>query len=260
MIRIEYKNSAGEVIAETAHETEAQLCVDTEYGEGDRLVFTSDVGAHIIVQPDAAIMPGEVYAPGGVLTWRVPFGVERAPYSPGVFVPGRHIIYARIMTEEEIRSRRNVACNPADQRGDTDCYPHCTANVETRGEAIFAARNVIDGYRCNSGHWGWPYQSWGIGGRDDACCTIEFGREVEIDGTAIVIRADFPHDAWWSQGQLVLSNGVTVDFPLKKTAERQFVRLGVQRVTWIRLQNLRQDADVSGFPALTEWEVYGRDV
>ena len=260
MIRISYINAAGETVSAASHETEVHLCTETDYGEGDMLVINCTPCSHLWVQMDAALMPGEIYSPTGIIKWRVPYGHDRDAYSPAVSVPGRHAVSARIMSQDEIRSRRNIACNPSDLRGDVDFYPHCTANVETRGEALFAARNVIDGYRINSGHWGWPYQSWGIGGRDDACCTIDFGREVEIDEMAIVIRADFPHDAWWSQGQVVLSDGDVIDFPLTKTADRQFISLGPHRVSWMRLQNLKQDPSADGFPALTEWEVYGRDV
>lgn len=260
MIGISYKNSAGELLARAEGEREAMLAFETDYVDGDCIIFTAEPRTHLWLQPDAAIMPGEVYLPSGTFTWRVPCGAERTPYSPGVFVAGRHIVTARVMTEAETRSRRNIACNPADLRGETDGFPHMTANVETRGEAIFAARNVIDGYRCNSGHWGWPYQSWGVGGRDDACCKIEFGREVEVDGMAIVIRADFPHDAWWSSAEVELSGGKTISFSLRKTAERQFVPLGVERVTWMRLGNLKLSPDDPGFPALTEWEIYGRDI
>ena len=35
---------------------------------------------------------------------------------------------------------RNLAENPADQRGEVEAYPHATANVETRNESGFAAR------------------------------------------------------------------------------------------------------------------------
>lgn len=36
---------------------------------------------------------------------------------------GRHLITVRAMTQPELTTRRNVACNPADLRGDTDFYP-----------------------------------------------------------------------------------------------------------------------------------------
>lgn len=45
--------------------------------------------------------------------------------------------------------------------GETTYYPHATANVETRNEAVFAARNTIDGQINNQGHGVWPYESWG---------------------------------------------------------------------------------------------------
>ena len=262
MISITYNNAAGAALAAVSDPLEAHLCV--EISEGDRggeecIIITCEPRSHLWVQLDAAIMPGEIYAPTGRIVWRVPFGRERDAYSPAVFTEGRHVVSARLMTEYEIGSRRNLACNPADVRGESDFYPHSTANVETRGEALFAARNVIDGYRVNTGHWGWPYQSWGIGGRADACCTVDFGREVEIDEAAVVIRADFPHDAWWDRGQFVLSDGSEIDFTLSKCACRQFVPLGTHRVTWLRIQNLSQSPDDDGFPARTELEVYGRD-
>ena len=88
---------------------------------------------------------------------------------------------------------RNLALNPLDQRGSVTAYPHATANVETRDESVFCARNVIDGLVCAAGHGVWPYQSWGIGARTDACLTLDFGREVEIDTMDVYLRADFPH-------------------------------------------------------------------
>ena len=74
--------------------------------------------------------------------------------------------------------------------------PHATANVETRNESGFAARNVIDGEHIACGHGEWPFGSWGIGARTDARLTLDFGREVEIDALTLYLRADFPHDAY----------------------------------------------------------------
>ena len=99
------------------------------------------------------------------MTWTVPYGEQLLAYSPVAFKGDRHLITARRMTTEELTARRAIGTNPADLRGDTDFYPHCTANVETRGESVFAARNVIDGIRINTYHGEWPFQSWGIGAR-----------------------------------------------------------------------------------------------
>lgn len=262
MLTIAYKNGAGETLAASQSVAgDAHLCVETDEKSVDgAIVITCEPRSHLWVQLDAAIMPGEVYVPTGEMIWRIPTGRERDAYSPAVFMPGRHVVTARVMTANETRMRRNLACNPADVRGESDFYPHCTANAETRGEALFAARNVIDGYRVNSGHWGWPYQSWGIDGRTDAYCTVDFGREVEIDEAALVIRADFPHDAWWKSGRIEMSDGGAIDFELRKCADRQYISLGRHRVTWLRLQDLVQSPDDDGFPALTELEVYGVDI
>ena len=60
------------------------------------------------------------------------------------------------------KTYRNLALNVNDQSCSTTCYPHVSANVETRGEAVFAAVNGVDGVTANEGHWKWPFQSWGI--------------------------------------------------------------------------------------------------
>ena len=260
MISIEYVNANGDAVASAEHPREALLCVQAAYAEGDAIVIKSDGAKHLFIQLDAAMAAGEAYLPEGELRWTVPFGEGRRAYSPAVFLGGRHVISARAMADEECAARRNLACNPADLRGDTNFFPHCTANVETRGESVFAARNVIDGLRHNVSHGDWPYQSWGIGAREDAWCKLDFGREVAVDEMALTLRADFPHDAYWVRGQVELSDGAVVDFPLEKTGDRQFIHLGDHRVTWLRLQNMIKSDDPSAFPSLIEWEVFGKDI
>ncbi len=258
MISITVKAADGEILAVASHKTEALLCVDRAYQPGDAILLESSE-KHLFVQMDGALQPGEVYLPEGRMTWQVPAGEHRLAYAPGTFEAPRHVITARVMTAEEIAARRNIAGNPADLRGDTDFFPHCTANVETRNEACFCARNVIDGMRHNTFHGEWPFQSWGIGAREDAWCRLDFGREVEVDEMALTLRADFPHDAYWVSGHVVLSDGAEVVFDLDKTGDRQFIPLGNHRVTWMRLERMQKSDDPSAFPALTEWEVFGRD-
>lgn len=259
MITIKVRSASGETLAEGSHETEALLRVDRVYEDGDTIVITSDT-PHLWVQLDTTLLPGEVYLPQGRMTWPVPAGEHRLAYCPVAFQGGRHLITARALRPEEVGQRRNVACNPADLRGDTDFYPHCTANVETRGESCFAARNVIDGVRISSYHGEWPFQSWGIGAREDAWCLLEFGREVDVDEMALTLRADFPHDAYWTSGHVVLSDGTEVAYDLEKTGNRQHIPLGPHRVTWMRLERMNKSDDPSAFPALIEWEVFGKDV
>ncbi len=259
MVRLELHDVNGQLLAQSEHATEALLCAYRVYEEGDVITVTCDNASHLWVQMDETIPAGEVYIPEGKMTWRVPFGEHRRAYSPAAFAGTRHIASARVMTAEEIAARRNVAGNPADLRGDTDFYPHATANVETRGESVFAARNVIDGLRHNISHGDWPYQSWGIGAREDAWLNVDFGREVVVDGMALTLRADFPHDAYWVSGHVVLSDGAEVAYDLEKTGDRQFIKLGEHKVTWMRLERMQKSDDPSAFPSLSEWEIFGRD-
>lgn len=102
------------------------------------------------------------------------------------------MLFVRKAMKEEIMSYRNLAENVWDQHGDVNCYPHASANVETRGESVFASLNAIDGVTVSESHGQWPYESWGINRRDDAAWKVEFGRPVEMNKLVIYTRADFP--------------------------------------------------------------------
>ncbi|MBQ8110090.1 MAG: carbohydrate-binding protein [Clostridia bacterium] len=259
MITITAKTASGDVLAAASHDSEAMLCFDREYAPGDAIEITSDV-RHLWVQTDVSVLPGEVCLPEGRMTWPVPAGEHRLAYRPGAFTEPRHIVTARAMTAKETAATRCLSRNPADLRGDTDFFPHCTANVETRNESVFAARNVVDGLRHNTFHGEWPFESWGIGAREDAWCLLDLGREVALESMALTLRADFPHDAYWVRGQVALSDGGTLDFSLDRTGERQYVSLSGHRARWLRLQRLIKSDDPSAFPALRQWEVFGRDL
>ncbi|MBR6186602.1 MAG: carbohydrate-binding protein [Clostridia bacterium] len=249
MITIEVKDASGSLIAAAVHPIEALLCADRVYQPGDQIIISG--AKHLSVQMDQAMPSGEIFLPKEKMTWNVPAGEHRLAYAPGIFEAKRHVISARALSKDEIAARRNLACNPADLRGDTDFYPHCTANVETRNEACFCARNVIDGLRFNTFHGEWPYQSWGIGAREDAWCRLDFGRDVQVDEMALTLRADFPHDAYWTKGHVRFSDGTDKEFSLQKTGERQFISLGRRIVRWMQLERLIKSDDPSAFPSLT---------
>ena len=257
MITITLQSSGGEVLASVSHPEEAWLCVDRAYAPGDVIRISGE--AHLEVRMDQSLPAGEVYLPSGCMTWPVPAGEHRLAYAPGTFEAPRHVVFARVLREEELTRTRNLALNPADLRGDTDFFPHCFANVETRNEACFCARNVIDGCRLNTFHGEWPFQSWGIGAREDAWCELDFGRPVIAERMALTLRADFPHDAYWTEGHAVLSDGADLFFRLQKTGDRQWIDLENRKISRLRLERLIKSDDPSAFPALTQWEVFGRD-
>ena len=259
MLHIRIINRLGQIIEETSHPLETLLCVDRVWEHDDTIWILAPIGSHIHVSIDASMLQGEVYLPRGEMQWRIPFDDDRLAYAPGLYDGNRHIVCARLLSEAEISQIRDLARNPLDLRGDTNFFPHCTANVETRNEAVFAARNVIDGLRFNTFHGEWPYESWGIGAREDAWCMVDFGRKVYADSMALTLRADFPHDAYWVSCHVVTSDGRDIAFSLKKTKERQFISLGGHQISWLRLERMVKSDDPSAFPSLRAWEVFGRD-
>lgn len=246
----------GERVLSREGKDEAQLLMDIAYRPGDELWFECGY-ERAVVSVDAAVAPARVYLPKRAFAYRLPIGGDGlAAYAPGAFAGERHLVSIRPDISDEYR---NLACNPADQRGDADAYPHAVANVETRDESMFCARNALDGLHIANGHGAWPYQSWGIGARMDARITIHFGRPVRVDAMALYLRADFPHDAYWTEGTATLSDGYERRFPLRMLDGAQRVALGEHVIEWIRLDRLVKCDMPSAFPALRQWEVYGRE-
>lgn len=259
MITLSLCDCGGNVLFESIGREEALLCFDRIYEDGDRFEIVCDTAKHLKVRVDAAIGEGEVYLPEGKMTWTVPIGEHRLAYCPGIFDQKRHIAGARVMKEDEVKAERNIAQNPLDLRDVTDFYPHCTANVETRGESCFAARNVIDGLVYNTSHGEWPFESWGIGAREDAWCLLDFGREIDMESFTLILRADFPHDAWWTEGHACFSDGTETSFSLQKTGERQTIPCRKEKIRWMRLEKMVKSFDPSAFPSLRQLEVTGKD-
>lgn len=247
----------GQEIACAQGGEEAYLLFGGAYREGDAIAFSAP-SRHVIVQVDAQVAPARVYLPTGEFTYRLPLsGDNPAVYPPQAFMGEKHLIAIRPAAGNDYR---NLAENPADQRGEVCAYPHATANVETRNESVFAARNTIDGVHAAAGHGEWPYGSWGIGARTDAEMTLCFGREVVVDAVVLYLRADFPHDAWWTQATVALDDGFEMTFPLEKKDGPQRVALGGEHcIRSLKLHRLIKCDMPSAFPALRQIEVWGRD-
>ena len=125
---------------------------------------------------------------------------------------------------------------------------------------MFCARNVIDGLTIAAGHGIWPYESWGIGARQDAYLTVDFGREVELDRVVLYLRADFPHDAWWISGVIETDGGARFAFPLEGMDGPQTIELGGVRARTLTLKELVKCDMPSAFPSLRQLMAYGRNV
>ena len=254
ILTLKVLNEKGNTISVSRAEDEVSLVYTGVYQRGDKIVLESSLseGFYVIAVDDAL---GEefVYLSKGSFS----FEEQKICYSAKIFSGEKHFIMARLAQKEEIASYKNLARNRLDQHGETFCYPHAVANVETRGESVFAARNAIDGIRENRSHGEWPYGSWGINQRKDAVWRLEFGREVEINKLRIYLRADFPHDNWWKQVTVHFSDGSLLEWRLMKTSRGQSLEIEKRTVEWLQLENLIQSEEPSPFPALTQLEVYG---
>jgi len=230
------------------------------YEEGDQIVFSfPKVPGYYIVRVDDTMDEAFVYATRTELIYDVPFAEKMLSYNPKCFTGGRHYLTLRYATDYERRAYKNLAKNVLDQHGDQGCYPHAFANVETRGEAVFAARNAIDGVVANLSHGKWPYESWGINRQDDAELTLEFGRAVDFDKIVLYTRADFPHDNWWEQVTFTFSDGSTEVVELEKSIEPHVIEMKKNGIQWMKFGQLIKADDPSPFPALTQIEVYGTE-
>ena len=250
----------GKTLCVSSGEDQVSLVYTAEYQEGDRVVLeTSEKNIHVWIQVDDALGSALCYVTDHI-SYDIPFGEKKICYSPKTFSGSRHYLCARCAREDEIYAYRNVAMNVCDQHGDTHCYPHAFANVETRGESVFAARNAIDGVCENRSHGEWPYESWGINMQDDAEMTVDFGRQVEIDKIVLYTRSDFPHDNWWQQVTLTFSDGTSVDWKLEKSSLPHILSFKAKKAEWVKLEKLIKSEDPSPFPALSQIEVYGSDI
>ena len=159
------------------------------------------------------------------------------------------------MDWRELDAYRNLACNPYDVRGESRRFPHATSNSECRDEAVFAARNAIDGFKENRRHGGWPFQSWGPEKRKDLWWQVDFGREVEVDKRGHHAPCRFPaRQALAPREYLVSLTGIATSAGEKSRPNRRFAAQDIFAETdWACFGR------ASGVVRLTECEVWGRD-
>lgn len=260
MICLKILDKNQNIVATEAGDQEATLIVSREYEEGDKIVVEiTEKPCHVWIQMDDAIGKSLVYVKENIV-YEIPFGNRKINLSPKAFFGKCHLICVRRAYDFETACYRNLALNVNDQHGNTMFYPHASANVETRGEVIFAAMNTIDGVTANHGHGEWPFTSWGINQNPNAKMKVDFGRIVEVDRLILYLRADFPHDNWWEKCIVKFSNGEERTLSFQKTDKAQEFMIGKMQISWLEISHLLASAEPSPFPALTQIEVYGIEV
>ena len=259
-LTIRVTGADGAVKGEAWGEDQARLVYLLPYAEGDAIRLSADGPGFVVARLEDSLPETPAYLSGG-FALPVPFGEKRVCYSPKCFAGDTHLLCSRAMTPREHGAYRNLAFNPLDHHGNTALFPHASANVETRGESVFAARNAINGNTTSAGHGPWPYESWGINRRDDAELRVDFGRLVRLDRLVITLRADFPHDNWWTRADLRFSDGSTFRPHFVKSGLSQIFDIPPRTVARVTMSGMVKDeSDPSPFPALTQIECWGHEV
>lgn len=259
-ITLSILNKLGEVKRKQDAEKNVYLGYKEEYQDGDMIqIDLSTKNNYLMVKLDSAINESLIYVPGN--QWKYPVITEtfRTAYPPNLFKGDRHYLSVRYAMDQEVSQYRNVALNPHDQKESSEAFPHASANVETRDETTFYARNAIDGILANEYHGRFPYQSWGINQDPNAMLRIDFGRTVKINALGFILRGDYPHDSYWTQGTVTFSSGNEQIFVFNKLMEEQCFEIEEQEIEWLELHSLIKAKDESVFPALTQLSVYGKD-
>lgn len=255
-IKLVILNAAEEILEEGNN----CICYNAEYHPGDHIVIEVCAPGYYVIRLEDTLGEELVYFAKTTFSYAIPFAEGRIAYNPRSFTGTAHYLSARAATAAEVTQYQNLAQNVYDCHGNESCFPHAVANVETRGESVFAARNAIDGVICPWGHGAYPFGSWGINRRSDATWSLDFGREIVADKLVVYLRADFPHDAWWESIQLTLSNGEKKLLSLRKTGDAQVFALNNVVITGLTLDELKKADDPSPFPALTQVQVFGTNL
>ncbi|MDT4762236.1 discoidin domain-containing protein [Sphaerochaeta sp. PS] len=226
------------------------------YQAGDHILLTVDKAGLYDIQLDEALGKHTVYIKDRA-TYEIPTEDSRRTCFPKqAFTGENHLL--TLAKSTRAASYRNLALNPYDNHHTLGIFPHAQANVETRNEMQFAARNAIDGVLENSRHGSYPYTSWGINQDPKAELTVDFGRPVTVDLVRITLRADWPHDSWWKEATITFSDNTQMVCPLKKDPLPQSFPMEKKTITSIRIERLIK-GDETPYPALTQLEVFGTD-
>lgn len=245
------------MLALTCDKEEVSLVYGAAYQPGDVIsVEVPAAGRYCVIQFEDTMPPALVYMKQEKSGFPIPFKEQTMVYSPKSFTGTCHIIRARFATPEEIAARRNLAFNPYDLSKDFGFYPHAESNIESSLPG-FAARNAIDGILENAGHLFWPYQGWSSNKDPKAELTLDFGRPVTLDELRLTLRADFPHDSWWTHVTICFSDGSSEILVLEKTAKPQRFPITPRTVTSLVLRDLKKAEEESAHTALTQIEVWG---
>jgi len=262
VIKIALVDAKDAVVAES---TTGTLKLDRTYVKGDRIIVTG--ATHLAVKADAHYAETILFAPDKKVDFLIPLWPEgkypkNYPHPPKAFQGEAHVITARLATAKEIAAYRNMAVNPMDVRGKSRVFPHASSNSEWGEAAVFSAKTAIDGFvEATGDHHKWPRQSWGPYLPDAKHpkpeLTIEFGRPVEIDKLAVVVRYNVRQGNHWKEATVEFSDGSSVKITPKYNGDRQEFKIAKRVVTSLKFTNLVSEKP-GKYAAFVEVEAWGK--
>ena len=243
------------------------LYTTAKFSAKDKITVTLPKGEkYLALSLNSRVGEAIIYCPSGTFTYTMP---NTGSIFPNTMDPGSGICYqnntitARIVTAEELAAKHNLALNPYDLTSASGAYPHASTSNVNDSNLYWEARCAIDGFTANEGHGEYPYQSWGPNDNVKATdhFTIDFGREVTVDELVVVIRADFPHDSYFTGCTVTFSDGTTKQINLTNSALEQVIDLGGVKTTSIKLSGFTVETTGASTPyaALTEVKVMGTE-
>lgn len=244
------------------NQTQTVLAIkEYSYQKGDFIEVTLDTKEnYLMVQLEETLAPSLIYVPGNKWVYQIlTTPMEKKAMVDSAFIAKRHHLMVRYAYAFEIENYQNLTFNAYDQKEFTGAYPHAHANVETRDEAVFFAKNAIDGKYGHLSHGSYPFASWGINQMSEAALTIDFGRLVELDWVQLLFRSDYPHDSYWDEVTIAFSDGTYQVIQTTNTLDFQVCRFPKKRTTYLRFYQLKKHPDASPFPALTQIEAFGKN-
>ncbi|HHW46510.1 MAG TPA: hypothetical protein GXX17_06340 [Clostridiales bacterium] len=259
-VSIRYTSSSNGKTYETTGNELAVLYTDVKYNQGDTVRIQLPEGEkYLMVSLNAKMGEALVYCPNGVFNYTFPdltraYNITVNPTREQAYVS--NMITARVATEEDLKKERNLAFNPYDLTGSSPSqYPHVTESHYYNNQSEFAGRNIIDGMTGMKGHGSYPHQSWGPNQTGEFWVNIDLGREATVRRIEIYIRADFPHDTYYTSGELEFSDGTTQQISLIKTDKVQVFEVPNIKTSSVKIKNLKT-ANV-GWAGLVEVKVIG---
>lgn len=130
--RIYVSGQEGQIKAEHSGQNEVVLGWQGEYVPGDVIVMEFTNPGYYAIRVDDCVDEAMVYMAEKTLRYPVIFDEKKLAHNPKAFSGGRHYLALRPAYLWEL-GYWDLAKNPADQHDVKNCYPHASANVETRG-------------------------------------------------------------------------------------------------------------------------------